>query len=151
MLAIVALSACDPEGEVMPPSVPRTLTLPTNVTRIDVLAPDAHVLKQIDAPTDIARVLSFLAMHRAGWKASHMGFPTPPVELFFHRGDQRLGRFGAGLYRSDCRDTSPGYFQSDLALDGQLPLHGIGASETDLKAFLTLVGLPDDSLETNDC
>jgi hypothetical protein len=151
-IAMAILSGCGPDdGEPAPPSPPRALVLPTNVTRIDVNAPDGRVLKQVDSPSDIARIVAFLASHRSGWKYSNTGFPTPPVELFFYSGDKRLGRFGAGRYRADCRDYSPGYFQSDLALSGELPLHGIGASEADLRAFLTLLGIPDYSLDTDDC
>ena len=151
-IAMAIFPSCSPDdGEPAPPSTPRTLTLPANVTRIDVAAPDGRVLKQLDSPSDIARVVAFLASHRSGWKYSNTGFPTPPVELFFYSGDKRLGRFGAGRYRADCRDYSPGYFESDLALNGELPLHGIGASEADLSAFLALLGIADYSLDTDDC
>jgi hypothetical protein len=151
-LVMVAFAACDPEeGELAPPSVPRNLTLPLDVTRIDVTAPDGRVLKQVVSSAEIQRVVAFLASHRHHGEYSNTGFPTPPLELFFYRGDQRLGRFGAGRYRADCRDPSPGYFESDLPLNGQLPLYGIGASEDDLRAFLALVGMPEYPLDTNDC
>jgi hypothetical protein len=151
-ISMVIFSGCGPEdGEPAPPAPPRTLTSPTNVTRVDVSAPDGRMLKQIGSRPEIERILAFLASHRSGWKYSNVGFPTPPVELFFYSGDHRLGRFGAGRYRADCRDPSPGYFESDLALNGQLPLHGIGASEADLNAFLVLLGIPEYSLDTNDC
>ena len=110
-----------------------------------------RVLKQVVSSSEIERVVAFRASHRQHWEYSNTGFPTPPLELFFYRGDQRLGRFGAGRYRTDCRDPSPGYFESDLLLNGQLPLYGIGASEDDLRAFLALVGMPEYSLDTNDC
>jgi hypothetical protein len=150
--AMTTLAACGPEeGEQAPPSVPKTLTLPTDVTRIDVTTPDGRVLNQVVSSAEIQHVLGFLASHRKHWEYSNEGFPTPPLELFFYRGDQRLGRFGAGRYRADCRDPSPGYFQSDLPLNGQLPLYGIGASEDDLRAFLAVIGMPEYSLDTNDC
>lgn len=130
---------------------PHTLRVPTNITRIDVQAPDGRVLKRIDSSGAIQRVISFLLSRRKQWRYTDMGFPTPPLELLFYRGDQRLGRFGAGRYRADCRDPTPGYFESDLPRDGQLPLYDIGASEDDLHAFLALIGMPEYSLDTNDC
>jgi hypothetical protein len=108
------------------------------------------VLKHLNTSADIQRVLNFLASHRSGWRYSESGYPTPPLELFFYRGDQRIGRFGAGLYRADCRDPAPGYFESDLSQE-LYGLGGIGASEDDLKAFLGLVGMPEYSLATDDC
>src|SRR5213079_1406688 len=97
-----------------------------------------RLLKQVDRPADIARIVAFLASHRAGWKYSNMGSPTPPVELLFYSGEKRLGRFGAGRYRSDCRDPSPGYFETDLASDGTLH----GETEADLSAFLNALDMP---------
>jgi hypothetical protein len=93
---ILVVSGCDPEdGELAPPNAPKTLTLPTYVTRIDVHTKyDEEILKRIDSSTDIQRVLDFLASHREGWLYSDSGFPTPPLELSFYSGDQRLGRFG---------------------------------------------------------
>jgi hypothetical protein len=70
--------------------------------------------------------------------------------LSFYRSNQRIGRFGAGLYRADCRDRAPGYFESDLSQE-LYGLGGIVASEDDLKAFLGLVGMPEYSLATDDC
>src|SRR5690242_11020488 len=78
---ILVFSGCDPEdGELAPPNPPKTLTLPTNVTRIDVhTGYDGEILKRIDSSTDIQRVLDFLASHREGWLYSDSGFPTPPL------------------------------------------------------------------------
>ncbi len=73
---------------------PRTLIVPTVVTRVVVQAPDGRVLKRIDGSGEIQRILGFLQTHREGWRYSDSGFPTPPLELFFYSGDQRLGRFG---------------------------------------------------------
>src|SRR5262249_24218649 len=131
---------------------PVSLPLPTNITRVDVTGSDGHVLKQINTSADIQRVLNFLASHRSGWRYSESGYPTPPLELLFYRGDQRAGRFGAGRYRADCRvPAAPGYFESDLPSPPLYGIGGIGASEDDLKAFLCLVGMPEYSLDTNDC
>jgi hypothetical protein len=133
------------EGEPAPPSIPSTLTLPTDTTRIDVTAPDGRVLKQITSSNDIQRVLGFLASHQRHWEYSNTGFPTPPLELFFYRGDQRLGRFGPSC------DGGTWFFESDLASKDRFTLYGIPVSNEDVRAFIALVGMADYPLKTEGC
>lgn len=129
---------------------PVSLPVPTDITRIDVTSGDGRVLKQFKTSADIQRILNFLTSHRSGWRYSESGYPTPPVELFFYAGDKRMGTFGAGRYRADCRVPAPGFFESDLSQE-LYGIGGIGASEDDLKAFLDLLGMPEYSLATDDC
>ena len=129
----------------------RTLRVPTNVSRIEVHAPDGRMLKQIVSSGEIQRVLAFLESHRKHWEYSNTGFPTPPLELLFYRLDQRLGQLGAGRYGAACHRSVPGYFESDLPRNGQPPLYGIEVSDDDLHAFLALVGLPEYSLDVESC
>jgi hypothetical protein len=142
--AILAFSGCGPDdGELAPPNPPRLLTVPTNVTRIDVhKGYDGPMLKQIDSSPDIQRIVDFLASHRNGWRYSDSGFPTPPVELFFYSGDQRLGRFGI---------SCAWYFESDLASENHFTLRGIDAPEQDRHALLALLGMPDFHFEGEGC
>jgi hypothetical protein len=120
----------------------RTLKIPTNVTRIVVQASDGRVLKQIDSPGGIQRILGFLEAHRKGWRYSDSGFPTPPLELFFYSGDHRLGRFGI---------SCAWYFESDLASEDSVTLRGIDAPYQDVQAFLDLLGMPHFHLEGERC
>ena len=129
---------------------PVSLPIPTNVTRIDVKSSDGRVLKQLDSSADIQRVLGFLRSHRSGWRYSESGYPTPSLELFFYRGDQLIGRFGACRIRTDCGISAAGWFESDLSHE----LYGLGgilASAEDLEAFLRLVGMPEYSLAIDEC
>lgn len=135
-IAILFLSACDSEnGELAEPNPPKTLKPPSDVTRIDVhTGDDRGVHKGIESPTDIQRIVDFLASHREGWLYSDSGFPSPPLELFFYSGDQPAGRFGI---------SCAWYFESDLASEDHVTLRGIKAPEKDRQIFLDLLGMPD--------
>ena len=116
----------------------RTLTIPPGVTRIDVHSGyDSPMIKRIDSSADIQRVLAFLANHRKHWVYSDSGLATPSVEIYFYRGDERLGRFGASY------NAGVWYFESDLASKDHFTLRGIRASDDEVRAFIALIGMPD--------
>jgi hypothetical protein len=121
---------------------PRTLIVPTVVTRVVVQAPDGRVLKRIDGSGEIQRILGFLQTHREGWRYSDSGFPTPPLELLFYSGDQRLGRFGI---------SCAWYFESDLASEDHFTLRGIDAPDRDRQSLLDLLGMSDFHFEGEAC
>ena len=121
---------------------PHVLNIPRGVTRVEVRAPDGRVLKQLDDSDGIRRILDFLQAHREGWRYSDSGFPTPPLELFFYSGDQRLGRFG----------VSCGWdFETDLASKDDGVLRGIEAPEKDRHILLELLGMSDFHFEGEGC
>ena len=120
----------------------RTLKVPTGVTRVNVQAPNGRVLKQVDGSDDIRRILDFLQAHREGWRYSDSGFPTPPLELFFYCGDQRLGHFGI---------SCAWYFESDLASEDHFTQRGVEAPEKDRHIFLELLGMSDFRFEGESC
>jgi hypothetical protein len=119
-----------------------TLKVPTNVTRIEVQALDHRVLKQFASSADVQRILRFLESHRKGWRYSESGFPTPPLELFFYAGDERIGRFGISCGY---------YFESDFASEDHFTLRGIDAPPQQVHAFLDLLGMPDFHFEGEGC
>ena len=137
-LFVVILPGCDPDdGELAPPHPPRRLTLPENVNRIDISAPDGHMLRRIDGSNHIAMVFAFLARHQTGWEYSNLGFPTAPLTAFFYRGDRCVGQIGAG-------NDGAGYFYTDMI---EPRLCGIQASDADLQDFLIAIGMQGYSLQ----
>jgi hypothetical protein len=140
---VFLLAGCSDDGESPGYDTrPRTLIVPTNVTRVVIQAPDCRVLKQIDDSSVVQRILGFLRTHREGWRYSDSGFPTPPLELFFYSGDQRLGRFGI---------SCAWYFESDLASKDDSVLRGIDAPDQDRRAFLAVLGMADFHFEGEGC
>jgi hypothetical protein len=124
----------------------RTLTIPPGVTRIDVHAGyDGPMIKRIDSSADTQRVLAFLAKHRKHWEYSDSGFATPSLEIYFYRGDERLGRFGASC------DGGTWFFESELTSKDRFTLRGIRASDEDVRAFIALIGMADYPLKTEGC
>jgi hypothetical protein len=106
----------------------KSLTPPTNVTRINITGPNMRFILRVDNESKIAAIVKFVSEHRSGWTRPMASVPVAPYYAYFYDGDKVLGQFAVG----------EGFFETDLA--GGSPLtREATKSETD--AFLALIGL----------
>ena len=106
----------------------KSLTPPTNITRVNITGPNMRFILPIDTESKIAAIVKFVSEHRSGWTRPMAGVPVASYYAYFYDGDTVLGHFSVGQ----------GFFETDLTGDS-FRTREATTSETD--AFLALIGL----------
>ena len=106
----------------------KSLTPPTNVTRINITGPNERFILRVDHQDKIEAIVKFVSEHRSGWTRPMNGVPFASDYAYFYDGDKVLGHFAVGR----------GFFETDLTGDS---FRTREASTLETDAFLSLIGL----------
>jgi len=86
----VTLAACEP---------PRDFPPWNHVTRIEVVETKSRrgdLVKEIDDPRQVARIIAFVNANRTGYREPWFGEPLPPIDVNFYDRRRYKGHFGVG-------------------------------------------------------
>jgi len=124
---VLTIVACEP---------PRDFPAWNRVTRIEVVEtkpPRGNLVKEIDDPRQVARIIAFVNANRTGYREPWFGEPLPPIDVNFYERRRYKGHFGVG----------PEFFEIHR---GTITFLSRPASFEEVRQFMDLIGLDQSML-----
>jgi hypothetical protein len=99
IIFLLTIVGCEP---------PRDFPPWNRVTRIEVVEtkpPRGNLIKEIDDPRQVARIIAFVNANRTGYREPRFGEPRPAIEVNFYDDRQYEGSFRrrSGILRDSSR------------------------------------------------
>jgi hypothetical protein len=126
ILPLLTIAGCEP---------PRDFPAWNRVTRIEVVETKRPqgVVKEIDDPRQVARIIAFVNANRTGYREPWFGEPLPPIDVNFYERRRYKGHFGVG----------PEFFEIHR---GTITFLSRPASFEEVRQFMELIGLDQSML-----